>query len=268
MTERRINGNSRCELGHEFPRTPVSDDLTKAHVKGHMRGQHYVKPYERGGSQPLPPHHHPKLGDKGEKVLVKAPHHPSAESTWDNPDAVATFVPGGDVPRELNGVPIRRWRDAPVTAEGWEYCDGVNHDLAEPAFHVSPGKSVAAGVVVEEKDGRVWVIHPTNAYGGYKASFPKGGIEKGLSLQATACKETYEEAGLKVKITGFLMDVERTTSKARFYRAVRVGGDPSDVCFESQAVSLVPKGLLYDLLNIKTDHGIAEMVGAGPAPKK
>jgi 8-oxo-dGTP pyrophosphatase MutT (NUDIX family) len=127
---------------------------------------------------------------------------------------------------------------------------------------------VASGVVIEEKDGRVWLIHPTNAYGGYEASFPKGGVEKGLSLQASACKEAWEESGLKVRITGFLMDVERTTSKARFYRAERVGGDPTDCGWESEAVSLVPRSHLYDLLNMHTDHGIAEAVGAGPAPKK
>jgi 8-oxo-dGTP pyrophosphatase MutT (NUDIX family) len=244
------------------------DDLAKAHVKGHMRGEHYVRPYDRNGHEPLPPHHHPKLGEKGEAVLVKAPHHPSAESTWDNPDAVATFVPGGDVPRELNGVPFRRWRDAPTTAEGWDYSDCVDHDIEEPAFHVTPGKAVASGVVIEEKDGRCWVIHPTNAFGGYQASFPKGGAEKGLSLQGNAAKEAHEESGLKIKITGFLMDVERTTSKARFYRAVRVGGDPTDCGWESEAVSLVPRGHLYEVLNMPTDHGIAEAVGAGPAPKK
>jgi ADP-ribose pyrophosphatase YjhB (NUDIX family) len=244
------------------------DDLAKAHVKGHMRGEHYVRPYDRNGHEPLPPHHHPKLGEKGEAVLVKAPHHPSAESTWDNPDAVATFVPGGDVPRELNGVPFRRWRDAPTTAEGWDYCDGIAEDLEEPAFHVAPGKSVGAGVVVEEPDGRVWLCAPTNAFGGYHATLPKGTAEKGLSLQANAIKEAFEETGLRVRITGFIGDFDRTTSKARMYRAVRVGGDPTDSGWETQAVHLCPKGNLYELLNGWADHPVAEAVGAGPAPKK
>lgn len=248
----------------------MTEDLFKAHVKGHVRGSTYVRPYEREGGGPShpEPHHHPELDHEGKPVLIKQPTHASAPSTWHNGDAVATFVPGGDCPLELNGVPLRRWRDHPTTAEGWDYSDCIDEDLVEPAFHVTPGKSVAAGVVIEEKDGRVWVIHPTNAFGGYIASWPKGGIEEGMSLQATAAKEAWEESGLKIKITGFLMDVERTTSKARFYRAVRAGGTPTDVCFESQAVSLVPKGLLYELLNMKTDHGIAEMVGAGPAPNK
>lgn len=244
--------------------------LLKAHVKGHVRGSSYVRPYDRGGlevSHPEP-HHHPDLDDHGKPVLIKRPTHPSAPSTWSNPDAVATFVPGGDVPRELNGVPFRRWRDVPDTVEGWDYTECVDHDIEEPPFHLPPGKRAAAGVVIEEPDGRCWLVHPTNAFGGHEATFAKGSCEPELSMQGNAVKEAWEESGLKVQITGFLMDVDRTTSKARFYRAKRIGGDPTDVCFESQAVSLVPKGLLYELLNMKTDHGVAEAIGGGPTPKK
>lgn len=273
MTEKRMDGFSRCASGHEFLRSSASKhpipDLTKAHVKGYSKKDGtYVRPHERGPEGRKPePHHHPRMGDDGKPVLVKWPHHPSAPSTWHNPNAVATFVPDGDVPREINGVPLRKWRDHPTTLEGWNYADGVNFDLHEPPFHVKPGKKAAAGVVVEEPDGRTWLVHPTNGFGGYDASWPKGTVEDGLSLQASALKECFEEAGLKVRITGFIADVERTTSVARFYRAVRVGGDPTDVTWEMQATSLVPKGNLYEHLNMATDHGIAELVGAGPAPK-
>ena len=246
----------------------MTDDLTKSHIKGHMRGSVYVRPHERGGEHaPLEPHHHPRLGEKGEAVVIKQPHHPSAPSTWGNPDAVATFVPDGDVPRELNGVPMRRWRDHPTTTEGWDYVSGLMEDLDEPPIKPKPGKSLGAGVVIEEIDGRVWLIHPTNQFGSYSASWPKGTVEEGLSLQASAIKEAWEESGLQVRITGFIADVERTTSMARFYRAVRVGGCPTDLSWESQATSLVPKSLLYEHLNMPTDHLLAELVGAGPAPK-
>ena len=119
-----------------------------------------------------------------------------------------------------------------------------------------------AGVVVQEPDGRVWVIHPTNAFGGYKSSFPKGTVEDGLSLQASAIKEAYEESGLKVELVSHLMDVVRTTSVARYYLAKRVGGTPADVGWESQAVSLVPVNKLFEVLNMSTDHGLAEKLGA------
>jgi len=247
----------------------MSAELAKAHVKGHMRGQHYVRPYDRDGGPSHPePHHHPDLDHKGKPVLIKQPTHPSAESTWDDPDAVATFVPGGDCPARLNGVSLTRWKDHPTTDEGWDFVDGVNDDLVEPPLVAKPGKSIGAGVIIEEPDGRVWLTAPTNAFGGYQATFPKGTAEKGLSLQANAIKEAFEETGLKIEITGFAGDFERTTSVARFYRARRVGGTPVAMGWESQACHLVPKSMLYEHLNGWADHPIAEGIGAGPAPKK
>ena len=248
----------------------MHDDLTKAHVKGHVRGSVYVRPYQRqgGGSPHLQAHDHPEADDDGHPVLIKHPTHPSAASTWNNPDATATFVPSGDVPLSLNGVPFRLWRDHPTTSAGWDYVDGVNDRLAEPPFHAKPGKSIGAGVIIEEPDGRVWLTAPTNEFGGYKATFPKGTAEGDLSLQANAIKEAFEETGLKIEITGFVGDFERTTSVARMYRARRVGGTPIAMGWESQAVHLCPKGDLYDLLNGWADHPVAEAIGAGPAPKK
>lgn len=260
--------------------------LVKGHVRGYSkRDGTYVKPHsrdDRPSAKPLPPaakartpteadeilHHHPRQGENGHPVVVNEPSHPSLPSTWHSPDAVATFIPDGDVPASLNGVALRAWKDHPTTNEGWDYVDGVNDDLYEPPFHLPPGKKAASGVVIEEPDGRVWLVHPTNQFGGYERSFPKGTAEIELSLQANAIKEAFEECGLKVEITGFIGDFERTTSKARMYRAKRVGGVPTQMGWESQAVSLVPKGLLYDHLNMYTDHGIAEQVGAGPAPVK
>lgn len=249
------------------------DDLTKAHIKGYSRKDGvYVRPHERDtgeqGAAPAAVHHHPRLGDNGQPVVVHRPTHASAPSTWHNPDAVATFVPDGDVPPSLNGVPFRAWKDHPTTTEGWEYVDGINDELWEPAFMLPPGKKAAAGVIIEEPDGRVWLVAPTNQFGNYEASFPKGTEEPGLSLQATAIKEAFEETGLKVEILGVVGDYERTTSMARLYRAKRVGGTPTAMGWESQAVHLVPKGQLYEYLNMWTDHAAAETVGAGPAPKK
>lgn len=247
----------------------MRDELAKAHVKGHMRGSHYVRPYERAGGPSHPePHHHPDPDHHGNPVLIKRPTSPSAPSTWHDPSAVATFVPGGDVPARLNGVSFTAWKDHPTTDEGWDYVDGVNDDLAEPPMAAKPGKSIGAGVIIEEPDGRIWLTAPTNQFGGYNATFPKGTAEKGLSLQANAIKECFEETGLKVKIVGIVGDFERTTSVARVYRARRVGGTPVAMGWESQAVHLAPRDHLYDLLNGFADHPIAEAIGAGPAPKK
>lgn len=246
------------------------DDLAKAHVKGHTRKDGvYIKPHERDTGNAAPtvaPHHHPRAGEKDEPVEVKNPSHASAPSTWHSPDAVATFVPDGDAPLSINGIALREWRDHPQTAEGWDYVEGVDDELDEPAFHLPPGKKAASGVVIEESDGRVWLIAPTNQFGGYEASFPKGTAEPELSLQANAIKECFEESGLQVEIVGFIGDFSRTTSVARMYRARRVGGTPIAMGWESQAVHLVPKGHLYEHLNMWPDHALAESIGAGPSP--
>ncbi len=39
-----------------------------------------------------------------------------------------------------------------------------------------------AGVIIREPDGRVWIMHPKGAFGGYKATFPKGSADKGMTL--------------------------------------------------------------------------------------
>lgn len=249
------------------------DPLAKSHIRGYSRKDGvYVKPHDRDSGPasvaPAPVHHHPRVGENGHPVAIKKPSHASAPSTWHNPDAVATFVPDGDVPLSLNGVALRAWKDHPRTTEGWDYVDGVHDDLYEPPFHLPDGKKAASGVIIEEPDGRVWLVAPTNQFGGYEASFPKGTAEPELSLQANAIKEAFEETGLKVEITGFVGDFERTTSVARMYRARRVGGTPTAMGWESQAIHLAPKGELYSHLNMWTDHGIAEVIGAGPAPKK
>lgn len=254
------------------PKGKRTEPLAKAHVNGYSKKDGtYVKPHERdtGPDQHIPVvNHHPKAKEDGHSVAIKKPSHPSAPTTWHSPDAVATFVPGGDTPLSINGVALRAWKDHPRTTEGWDYVDGVDDNLDEPGFNLPKGKKAASGVIIEEPDGRIWLIAPTNAFGGYEASFPKGTAEEGLSLQANAIKECFEESGLKIEITGFLGDFERTTSVARMYRAKRVGGLPTDMGWESQAVHLVPKGHLYDHLNMWPDHSIAERIGAGPAPEK
>lgn len=198
------------------------------------------------------------------KTKVNEPSDPSHHITWINPLTVATFVPGGKCPPEMLGVPFEAW-DAPKTEAEWADVEGQNHELQEPDLFVSLGKHAATGVVIQEDDGRVWLVAPTNGFGGYKATFPKGTLDDGteLSLQANAIKEAYEESGLKVEITGLLGDFERTTSTTRLYTARRVGGSPIHCGWESQAVMLVPLSKLRaELAGAKPDHLVADMLGA------
>lgn len=228
-----------------------------------MRNGKWVKPHQTKTQkkiQPpaLPVVHHAKTNDEGKKVGIKSPSLPSHPDTWKAPNKVATFTPGGNFPRELHGVPLTKWRESPKTQPGWNYVKGINYDLEEKPLIVPPGKHPGAGVIIEEDDGRIWLVAPTNAYGGYQNTFPKGTCEKGLSIQANAIKEAWEEAGLKVEITGVLGDFDRTTSVARMYIARRTGGNPVDMGWESQAVRLVPKEELKNLLNMKPDQDIID----------
>jgi len=195
---------------------------------------------------------HPQKKSGGESVKILHPSTATPLDTWDDPNAVATVIPGGPMPGSLNGLAFDPWRDAPTTAAAWNAATGQNA-TNEPPFVPSTGKGPAAGVVIEEPDGRIWLVHPTNQFGGYTATFSKGRLEPGIGFQASAIKEALEESGLHVAITGWLLDANRTTTRTRYFRAVRVAGNPADMGWESQAVSLVPRALLDKFLTHNSD---------------
>lgn len=167
------------------------------------------------------------------------------------------------MPEALNGVAFRPWHEAPADDAGWAMLAGqAGAGFAEPDFVPAPGKRIAAGVVILEEDGRVWVVHPSNAHGGYAATFPKGTKDPGVPLRATAVREAFEESGLRVELTGFLVDLTRSMSRTRYYLGRRVGGCPSDMGWESQAVSLAPRAQLAALLVNPNDVPLVAMLQA------
>jgi 8-oxo-dGTP pyrophosphatase MutT (NUDIX family) len=175
-----------------------------------------------------------------------------------------TFVPGSACADVLHGVPF-----APCTAADVEAvcrraatAAQVAGAVGEPAFVLQPGKRAAAGAVVREPDGRVWLVAPSNGFGGYAATFPKGRVEPGMALQATAIREVWEESGLLVEPTAWLGDFSRTQTYTRFYVARRIGGHPADMGWESQAVHLVTPEDALLLLNRETDHAVLEALVA------
>ncbi|MFC0250308.1 NUDIX hydrolase [Massilia consociata] len=207
---------------------------------------------------------HPKKNEHGGPCVIAVPTRPTPAGSWHDPAAIATVVPGGAMPAELNGIALRPWVAAPRDDAGWDAVAGQDAgEFAEPAFVPAPGKRIAAGVVIEEPDGRVWVVHPSNAHGGYPATFPKGTKDGGVSLRATAIREAYEESGLQVELTAYLLDAVRSMSKTRYYLGRRVGGCPSDMGWESQAVSLVPRALLHALLANPNDAPLVAMLVTG-----
>jgi 8-oxo-dGTP pyrophosphatase MutT (NUDIX family) len=187
---------------------------------------------------------HPCLNDELELVTIHRPSLPTPLASWDDPVVCATVTPGGAMPAVLNGV-----APAPCVLA----LPGADDAIAEPAFILPQGMKAAAGAVVVEEDGRVWLVSPTNGFGGYAATFPKGRVDPGGSLQHTAVREVFEEAGLLVRLEAHLVDVPRTQTYTRYYLARRIGGCPSAMGWETQAVHLVPLARLPEVASHAND---------------
>lgn len=198
---------------------------------------------------------HPQPDDDGRRVRL---HAPSCEANVDgfaDADAAVTFVPGSACSGELNGVRLAPCaRDEVDTA--CAHADALAFD--EPPYVLPAGMRAAAGAVVREDDGRIWLVAPSNGFGGYDTTFPKGRVESGLPLRATAIREVWEESGLLVEPVAWLGDFRRTQTYTRFYVARRMGGHPAQMGWESQAVHLVTPAQARALLNRDTDHAVLE----------
>jgi len=199
---------------------------------------------------------HPQRRPNGQPVKIIHPTLPTPPVTWEDWQAVATFVPGGAVPERLYEIAVEPLATRPSVSD-WANLAEV-HAFEEPPFTPPPGLAPAAGVVVVEPQGRVWTISPSNGFGGYKNTFPKGRVAPGQSLHATAVQEVFEETGLKVEPFAFLADSQRSTTFTRYYLAKRIGGSPAAMGWESQAVSLVPMRQLRDFVNRSVDKALVE----------
>ena len=199
------------------------------------------------------PYTHPCSDEKGKAVHIKHPHTPTPPDSWDDSGAIATFVPGGKYPNWLSGVALQK-----AMANDSDYLRLAEAlDFHEPKYCCPVGLKPAAGVVIVEADRRVWVVHPSNGFAGYICTFPKGHAEKS-GLRIGAVREAHEESGLLVEPFGYLADSKRSETFTRYYLARRVGGAPTAMGWESQAVSLVPLNQALAQLNRSVDHAVAQ----------
>ena len=182
---------------------------------------------------------------------------------------------GKPQPGTLNGVDF-----APAPPKFWERVADV--DVGEPP----PLKKIdRVGVLIQEPDGRVWIVKPTDIrpgvpFGDRHYTIPGGHVEPGLSDQQNALKEVWEETGLQVEITGHAGDFEDSNNgnNGRLYIGKRVGGAPWDAkienhiidpntgkpAAESEKVSLVPPEAAAKMLN-RTDD-LAQIMAVQPIP--
>lgn len=198
---------------------------------------------------------HPRKNDHGKTVEIHKPHEPTPLGSWAESWSIATVVPDGPMPTSINGVPVVSAPSSLNGREDWERLAQAM-EFEEPPFEAK-GLKPAAGAVVVEPDGRLWLVSPTNQFGHYTNTFPKGKAN-GLGLKATALKEVFEELGLVVELFKHLIDITRTTSRTRYYLARRKAGNPADMCWESQSAHLVPLELAKGLLNQSVDHPIID----------
>lgn len=212
---------------------------------------------------PSIPVHHPRRDDQGRLVRIRQPSIASPLEQWLDPTAIAVTVPDGPAPALLNGIALAAWSGFAAGGDAAAMADADGHGVFdEPPFEPPVGLAPAAGVVTLEPDGRVWLVAPTNGYGGYKMTFPKGKLEPGLDLRTAARKEAWEECGLRVVLTAHLADVSRSTSHTRYYLARRIGGTPADMGWESQAVWLVPRLRLAEVATHANDRPLLAALAA------
>lgn len=159
---------------------------------------------------------------------------------WHNENRVSTFVPGQDIPREF----YAKYASAPM-------------DI--PNRHSKEGFRAAGTITFF--GNRVMCIKPTNGFGDYELTFPKGRCDpEDACLQHTAIRETLEETGILTQLTGKYIDARKSKGMVRYYYAVPYAGCFSDMCWETQAVSLVPINMIGDLITAFTDRPIVERI--------
>lgn len=167
---------------------------------------------------------------------------------------VPTFKTGYNLDGQL-GIPYKaaaEFTDDQIAAGKAEF----GKDGIPPLPEIYKKHQGAGLILIDPVTGKVVFNSPTNEFGGYKNTVPKGTQEPGHDLQHTAMKEAFEETGFTSKIIGYLGDYEKTTSNNRFYVGLVTGGAPWGAHWESQAVGLADAKDLLDLLDSPADKEI------------
>lgn len=100
-------------------------------------------------------------------------------------------------------------------------------------------RELSCGTLSFDERGRLLLVRPI---GRKKWAIPKGHAEPGETLEAAACRETYEEARATVRIVrevpGFALDNRHCHKDVRVFIAVIVSGDIAPDGLESEEVRM------------------------------
>lgn len=111
-------------------------------------------------------------------------------------------------------------------------------DVAPSAGRRSRKRSAYGGVVVDS-EGRILLREPTDHYGGYVWTFPKGDAEEGEAPEQAALREVREEAGVAARVRAPIDEwFEGDTSRTKFFLMDLVE-DVGDYGRETQSVRWV-----------------------------
>lgn len=197
------------------------------------------------------PHSDVAEGPQGERYALRQAH----------PDHVASALLANSVYRTLGArVPALGVRHLPEP----DFASIPDVDLGEKPIDAG-GKRTSSGIILRHPNGDVTLFEPKNHYGGYEHTFPKGGVEDGLTAQQNAHKELWEETGLHAHITGLVGDYQGDTSVSRYYTGVLTGGEPTTGP-ETEAVKTVAPAEAEKLLNKDRDKQILADVVANHEP--
>lgn len=129
---------------------------------------------------------HPAPDENGDPVPVFSPIVGSAPEAWLKSDDAATWsvTHPGILPERLNGIPFTHEK---LGEADWRALMKRYRKFPEPEEPESP-KRRTSGLVIRESDGRIWLAHPTNQFGGRRGHLPEGTARAG-ALARCQCRE-------------------------------------------------------------------------------
>jgi hypothetical protein len=70
------------------------------------------------------PAFHPRLNDKGERVIISHPTAPTLLSAFGDPERYAMMLVNGQAPQSVNGIAFEWCQDVPKSVTEWIHVEG------------------------------------------------------------------------------------------------------------------------------------------------